>query len=97
MRNIFVAASLADAALIANMLNENGIDSQTVEKLRGNIGSPYTEVWIVNNADRDRALKLIEQAQTESIEGDPWNCPRCDEENPQSFSICWKCGEQPSV
>jgi hypothetical protein len=24
--------------------------------------------------------------------GVPWICPHCDEENPQSFDLCWNCG-----
>lgn len=94
MKNIFVAASLADATIVANLLNENGIDAQTVEKLRGNIGTPYSEVWIADDAERERALDLIKAAQAESADVVPWNCTKCGEESPGSFSICWKCGEQ---
>jgi hypothetical protein len=91
MRNIFVATSLAAASLVRNFLHENGIESQVVEKLRGNIGTPYTEVWVLNDADGDRAIRLIKQLNAESGEGDPWICAECAEENPSSFTVCWNC------
>jgi hypothetical protein len=91
MRNVFVAASLADASLVGNLLAENGIESQTVEKLRGNIGTPYTEVWVLHDADSERAIQLIKQLNAESDEGDSWNCGECGEDNPSSFAVCWNC------
>lgn len=90
MRNVFVASSLADASLVRNLLSENGIESQAVEKLRGNIGTPYTEVWVLNDSDGDRAVRLIKQLNAES-EGDPWKCADCGEENPPTFAVCWNC------
>lgn len=91
MRNVFVATSLADATHVSNLLHENGIESQTVEKLRGNIGTPYTEVWVIDEADGDRAIELIKQLNAESDEEDFWNCANCGEEVPSSFGICWSC------
>jgi len=90
MRNVFVASSLADASLVRNLLNENGIESQTVEKVRGNIGTPYSEVWVLNDSDGDRAVALIKQLNANS-EGSPWQCADCGEENPPAFGFCWNC------
>jgi hypothetical protein len=92
MRNVYVASSLADAALIRNLLSQNGIESQTVEKLRGNIGTPYTEVWVLDDADGDRAVRLIERLTADSADGDSWRCADCGEENPSTFAVCWSCG-----
>jgi len=92
MRNVFVATSLADATLVRNLLNQSGIESQTVEKLRGNIGTPYTEVWVLSDSDGARAIELIKALNAESQQGDPWECGQCAEENPSSFAICWNCG-----
>lgn len=91
MRNVFVATSLADATLIKNLLSEHDIESQTVEKLRGNIGTPYTEVWVSDDADGDRALQLIEDLQAQP-QNQTWKCASCGEVNASSFEICWKCG-----
>lgn len=91
MKNVFVATSLADASLVRNFLSANGIESQTVEKLRGNIGTPYTEVWVLNDADGETAVRLIKQLTAEADEGDPWICGKCGEENPPSFALCWSC------
>lgn len=94
MRNVFVASSLADAALIRNLLAQNGIESQAVEKLRGNIGTPYTEVWVLDDADGDRAVQLIKSLHVDAVAADPWSCVKCRETNPASFEICWKCGQE---
>ncbi len=94
MRNVFVATSLADATLIKNLLSQHDIRSQTVEKLRGNIGTPYTEVWVSNDADGDRALQLIKELHTPSNAGEPWKCSGCGELNPLSFETCWKCNRE---
>jgi hypothetical protein len=93
MRNVFVATSLADASLVRGLLHENGIEAQTVEKLRGNIGTPYTEVWVLSDADGDRALRLIRQLNAESDGSEnSWSCNGCGEEGPSSFEVCWNCG-----
>lgn len=94
MRNVFVATSLADATLIKNLLSEHDIESQTVEKLRGNIGTPYSEVWVSDDAEGDRALQLIRDLHSQSNVGDSWKCSGCGEMNPPSFEICWKCNRE---
>jgi hypothetical protein len=94
MRNVYVASSLADATLVKNLLSENDIECQTVEKLRGNIGAPYTEVWVLDDSDGDRAIRLIREVQSENDPGESWTCTACSESNPSSFSICWKCGSE---
>jgi len=94
MRNVFVATSLADATLIQDLLAVNGIESQTVEKLRGNIGTPYSEVWVIDAADGERALGLIKALHAESENGQPWNCPACGESNATAFGLCWQCGRE---
>ena len=94
MRNVFVATSLADATLVRDLLAVNGIESQTVEKLRGNIGTPYSEVWVVDDSDGEGALELIEALHAEPEQGRPWICPACSESNASAFELCWQCGRE---
>ena len=96
MRNVFVATSLADATLIKNLLSEHDIRSQTVEKLRGNIGTPYTEVWALSDSDGDRAIQIISGLHSQLNAGDSWKCSGGGEVNPPSFEICWKCSREGS-
>jgi hypothetical protein len=93
MRNVFVATSLADARLVHDLLAVNGIESQTVEKLRGNIGTPYSEVWVIDDSDGERALALIKVLHSESDQGPQWRCPACGEPNAPAFELCWQCGK----
>jgi hypothetical protein len=92
MRNVLVAASITDAALVRNLLLENGIESQLVEKIRGDWGVPYTEVWVFNERDGDRAVELIRNLYSGSAQEDSWSCAKCAETNDASFEVCWRCG-----
>lgn len=82
------------AGLVRNLLTENDIECQTVEKLRGNIGTPYTEVWVLDDSDREQALRLIESLDVEPGAGDSWECDDCGETNPPAFAICWACSHE---
>jgi len=87
MRNVLVAPSITDAALVRNLLMENGIESQLVEKIRGDWGVPYTEVWVLRDQDGDLAVQLIRRLHSESGQED-WSCAKC----PEAFELCWRCG-----
>ena len=89
MRAVLTAASQMDATIVRNLLAEHGIPSSLIE-MRGYGGAPYTEVWVVNDEDGDRAVEVI-RALHSGVEGPSWSCARCGEDNPSAFETCWKC------
>jgi hypothetical protein len=55
---------------------------------------PPTEVWPeiwVDPLHTEKAEQLIDLA----LNGDPsqthWACPKCSEQNPPAFDLCWQC------
>jgi hypothetical protein len=89
VKTVLTAASHTDAAIVRNLLAEQGIPSSLIE-LRGYGGAPYTEVWVVKDEDSDRAVQAI-RALHAKAEGQFWRCAKCNESNPSEFDICWKC------
>lgn len=48
------------------------------------------ELW-VREGDADRARRVLEELRTTKVEGPPRMCPKCGEENPPNFDLCWNC------
>jgi len=58
---------------------------------------PFVEVvpqlWVLNDADAERALALIEElTDPENSQALlPWKCSRCGTAQEAAFTHCWKC------
>ena len=58
---------------------------------------PFVEVipqlWILNEADAERAIALIKDLHEPETGEVPqaWNCAACDEPQEAAFTHCWKC------
>jgi len=50
----------------------------------------WVELWVVNDADYDRAMMMINNFQSSGGKAD-WLCPSCGEDNSGSFEFCWNC------
>lgn len=50
----------------------------------------WLELWVVNDADYDKALTLIDARFAENRTGE-WQCSRCQEINDPAFELCWNC------
>jgi len=56
----------------------------------------WTQLWILNDEDLDRATKAIDEAVAASEATGPWKCS-CGELVDAPFETCWQCGaERPS-
>jgi hypothetical protein len=55
------------------------------------IESSLPQIWVENPGDAARARDLIDEYLRASPSGPPIRCPKCGEENPSSFEICWSC------
>ena len=93
MRNIFVAETVTEAAVVRNMLAANGIDARLVERSTSAYPELATEVWIPHDAHREQALELIRELYSKSAATDLWSCAACAEPNPTQFELCWACGK----
>lgn len=96
---VYAAANEAEAYLVKNLLDNQGIPARVVNEPLYAVPCGVTvdpHVW-VTKADADRALQIIEQWNAEQQDrgsGDrpcDWTCPHCGEKVPGQFEICWKC------
>jgi hypothetical protein len=53
----------------------------------------WPELWVLDERDWQRAVKALEQMQTETGEAD-WQCGRCGNSNPATFETCWHCAAE---
>ena len=56
------------------------------------IEASLPQIWIENPGDEARARELIAAFFRPAPAGPPVRCPKCGEENPSSFDLCWACG-----
>jgi Putative prokaryotic signal transducing protein len=56
------------------------------------IEASLPQVWVEKPDDAPRARALIEEFVRSTSSGPSIICPKCGEENPPSFDLCWSCG-----
>ena len=56
------------------------------------IEASLPQLWIEDPRDEARARELIAAFFRPTPQGPPVRCPKCGEENPASFDLCWACG-----
>ena len=98
MRKIFESIEFARVGHYQSILESRGIrtflNNAASSSLTGEV--PFSEVvpelWIVNDAEYDNALRLLREHTTvlPSI-GHDWTCPQCGEVVPKGFNQCWNC------
>ena len=79
---------LADRGVRARIFNANA--SSLAGELP--IEASLPQVWVENPTDAERARGLIDEYLRSSVTGPAVACPKCGEENPPSFDLCWSCG-----
>jgi hypothetical protein len=56
------------------------------------IDAALPQIWVEDPDDAARARELIEAFLLPLPSAPPVICPKCGEENPSSFDLCWSCG-----
>jgi Putative prokaryotic signal transducing protein len=99
MTKVYSAQSALTVGNLRNLLLSEGIESEVRIPFLAAAGGdlPMTEcwsqLWIVNDEDLDRAMKLIDGTrQTGAPTSESWKCPQCGEEIEGQFEACWRCG-----
>jgi hypothetical protein len=99
MKRVYCAANLPDAHLMLHLLTAEGIAARVFnENLQGGLGDipfthTYPEIWLENDRDFARARELIKARELTPVDTATTICPKCGEENPRNFQLCWNCGE----
>ena len=99
MRKVHSALDPLAVANLRNLLLREGIETEVrtpfLAAASGDV--PFTEcwsqLWVVNDEDNDRAMELIRAALAPPARsGPPWRCARCGEPVDSQFDACWRCG-----
>jgi len=98
MRKVFSSNELSETVLVRDALVHHGVDATIHNEHSGTSAIPAfrppAEVWIKNAGDFASARRIVADAiatlDSKSNQA-PWVCPACEEENPQSFDLCWSC------
>jgi hypothetical protein len=99
MKHVFSSESPGDTHYLKGVLERAGIACVIKnEQLIGGLGDiPFLEcvpeLWVLSDADAQRARALIEEHESRPAAASPWRCPRCGEGNEGQFALCWNCGE----
>ena len=98
MKRVHAAANLPEAHLLVDLLADRGIRARILNANASSIAgelpieASLPQVWVDDPADADRARAVIDAFQRETPSTLVVKCPRCGEENPGSFDLCWNCG-----
>ncbi len=98
MRKVFSSTEVSEIALVRDALEGNGLGVTVQNEYSGRSAVPAfrppVEVWVRNDADYDEARRIVVATiatLNSTSDAPPWTCPRCREENPQSYEVCWNC------
>ena len=98
MKRVFTAANLPEAQLLLDMLAAHGITGRILNANASSLAGELPvdvarpQIWIDAPAHATRALGLIDEYLRPRPPGPPQRCPKCGEESPSSFDVCWSCG-----
>ncbi|MFP2928870.1 hypothetical protein ACLESO_27460 [Pyxidicoccus sp. 3LG] len=98
-----VHRTVGEARLLAGALEASGVSvevrGESLVPLSGEIpsGETWVELWLFpQEVEHARGL-LAELRENQEAAERSVECPRCREENPGNFELCWSCGlELPS-
>lgn len=98
MEKFYSASNLPEAYLVLHRLAQAGIDARVLnEHAQGGLGEipfthAYPEIWLIDPDDAARARKILKEYESVGRVLDTRTCPRCRENNPATFELCWHCG-----
>lgn len=58
------------------------------------VNETWPELWLLSEADRARAERIVAEATQEGAPAPDWICPRCGERVEGQFGRCWNCGAE---
>lgn len=97
MKRVYLAPTLFDAQLAADLLSQVGIANRIFNaNAAGALGEvPFLdaqpEIWIEDESQLARAQSLLTAAGEAAGESGEKVCPHCGEPNPGHFLSCWRC------
>ena len=81
--------SILESAGLATHVKNLGAGNAAGEVVAAQV---YPELWVVNDADYDRAIDLLRPLLSDHASDVPdWKCPECGETVVGTLGECWNC------
>jgi len=79
---------LALAGIKAHVFNAN------MQSVMGDVpmDAALPQVWLDDDVDSERAAGVLRAHRADRNRKGTLFCPKCHEDNPATFELCWKCG-----
>lgn len=100
MPALYSSLNLHEIYHLKNLIEAEGIRCQIKNELLSRLAGeiPFTEcapqLWLLDERDRERALRIVGDFGRGAAAGPAWKCPSCGETLEGQFSECWHCGAQ---
>ncbi|HMJ11910.1 MAG TPA: DUF2007 domain-containing protein [Polyangiaceae bacterium] len=99
MQRLYRASNLAEAHLLKDLLEEDGLGACIVNEnlwpLAGELpfGSVVPEVWVVDSRDVFMARAVLRDYLERKAQAprEDRTCNACGETSPSNFELCWRC------
>ena len=99
-RKLYSASNMTEACLIKGILEEHSIETNLKgDNLSIGIGELPVDVisvdLFVNVEKYDDAMDIVHDYEKKirepSQDNKSWKCEKCDNMNPENFTLCWNC------
>jgi hypothetical protein len=106
VKKVYMAEDPIEAQMVVDLLQAEGIaamiQGEHIFAVRGALPISYPTVWVLDEADYDRARALAleydrrryTEGESEAPRPEPWTCPQCGERIEGQFGLCWQCGAE---
>ena len=99
MREVFVHQDYTRVGLCQSILETAGIPNFIRNQYTNNTmteipsGLFFPTLCVLHDSDYDRAMQVLRELyHTPAVPAADWLCPKCGEEVPGNFELCWQCG-----
>ena len=98
MKRVFSSFNLAAVHHARNLLEADGIRAVVKNELLSSAmgelppAECQAEVWVLREADAERAEAALRQYHASVPRGPAWTCAHCNERSEAQFTQCWRCG-----
>lgn len=98
MREVFVHQDYTRVGLYQSVLDEEKIPNFIRNQYTNNTmtelpsGLFFPALCVIHDTDYDRAMRVLGEAfDAPQMPTADWRCPKCREEVPGTFDLCWQC------
>ena len=99
MERLYKADTLAEAHLLRDLLEEDGLGAFIANESLSSLGGelPFSlvmpEVWVPDSRDVFMARAVLRDFldRKEKPEAADRKCSACGDESPANFDVCWRC------